>query len=292
MKHTQTIFRHRKKLNVQEVGQKDEESLVALLRSTTLIHRHFGWVPPLNWLGKQPFLSVFKNRQILAALACPPDPPQIAWIRLFASDQNLPIKEAWHLLWPLAQKKLKKTRPTKTVAAIVLQDWLQEVLQESGFTQECQVSGLTRKITSDPLPNIQSEALIRAMQKKDLPVVQKIDEMAFAPFWRTPPDKLEYAHNIAVIATVAEINQQIIGYQISTGDTLKGHLARLAVSPQHQNRGIGKALLHDLLTKFEQQRYIQITVNTQTHNKISQKLYQSFGFQLAPETYPVYQIQL
>ncbi|MEA2008125.1 MAG: hypothetical protein U9O54_03310, partial [Chloroflexota bacterium] len=161
------IFRHRKKLNTREISQKDRESLAALLQSTTVIHRHFGWFPPLDWLGKQPFLAVSKNQYILAALACPPDPPQIAWIRLFASVPSFSPKEAWHILWPLARKKLKEEGMTKTAAIIVVQDWLQESLQESGFTQEYQVNVLTRKITHAPLPDIQSEASIRAMQKKD-----------------------------------------------------------------------------------------------------------------------------
>lgn len=278
-------------LKIRALGIKDKKALTALTQTTPLLQRHFGWIPPLDWLGQQPFLALFKKEKLLAALACPPDPPHVAWIRLFACAPDFCPKKAWHLLWPTAQKRLKE-KNAQIVATIVFEDWFQKPLLESHFTPKHHVDILTRNIGHAALPNIQSITSVRTMKTKDIPAVQTLDETAFAPLWQNSREKLQHALKIAAIATVAEANKKIVGYQISTGDAQEGHLARIAVSPNHQKRGVGSALLHDLLTKFEQQGYEEISVNTQTQNAPSQHLYQKFGFQKTSERYPIYQKDL
>ena len=82
------------------------------------------------------------------------------------------------------------------------------------------------------------------------------------------------------------------GYQISTSTPMGGHLARLAVLPENQDHGIGKALLVDLLSQFARRGIVKVTVNTQADNLSSLNLYHKLGFHLTGEEYPVYQLNL
>jgi ribosomal-protein-alanine N-acetyltransferase len=79
---------------------------------------------------------------------------------------------------------------------------------------------------------------------------------------------------------------------MSTGSPFGGHLARLAVHPEFQGRGIGHALLHDLLVRFQERGAMRVTVNTQDNNHASLRLYRKAHFHLTGESYPVYEYPL
>ncbi len=85
------------------------------------------------------------------------------------------------------------------------------------------------------------------MEEADMPAVIKIDLAAFGWFWHNTVDSLQRARLQSVSATVAEDDSGVVGYQISTGNAFGAHLARLAVQPEAQGRGVGTALVGDLI---------------------------------------------
>ena len=113
--------------------------------------------------------------------------------------------------------------------------------------------------------------------------------MAFTPLWQNSVACLEYAFRQSVIATVVELDGEINAYQVSTTTQSGGHLARLAVHPDFQGRGLGYAIVCDLLKRFEDRGTFHVTVNTQHNNLASLALYQRSGFRLTGEIYPVYE---
>ncbi len=284
-------------LSIRELNRRDEKILQNLLLYSYFKHRHLDWFTPAELLGRQPYLALFEGSKIIAALACPPDSPQAAWIRLFAVSSKHSLQESWNRLWTSALASLKKNQNIKTVAIVDMQKKvfsgkLRGLLKANGFSQTHRIAILSWTSQTAKTPNVQSKILVRDMQTVDIPSVQKIDQAAFPPLWHNSALALERACQAAAIATVAVQNGQIIGFQISTGDTSGGHLARLAISPNCQNQGAGTALLHDLLKKFEAHGCVHVTVNTQIQNAPSLKLYKKFGFYQEHRTYPVYQIEL
>ena len=87
---------------------------------------------------------------------------------------------------------------------------------------------------------------------------------------------------------VAENEEGLIGYQLSTGGGQRTHLARLAVHAARQGRGVGRALLRDLFARLENHGILKLSVNTQSDNAASLSLYQKMGFVRTGEQYPVY----
>jgi ribosomal protein S18 acetylase RimI-like enzyme len=70
------------------------------------------------------------------------------------------------------------------------------------------------------------------------------------------------------------------------------HLNRIAVHPAHHGRGIGAALLYDALHTFWRQGVEHVSLNTQSDNQESQRLYRRFGFETTGDYATVWELQL
>jgi ribosomal-protein-alanine N-acetyltransferase len=88
---------------------------------------------------------------------------------------------------------------------------------------------------------------------------------------------------------VALAGQEIVGYQFNEVVKTDGHLARLAVLPAWQGRGIGTRLLAEAVTYFGQNGAERILLNTQEDNERARRLYGHFGFHPTGERVPVWQ---
>lgn len=278
-------------ISVRPVVANDRQQLASLIHFETHVHRHLDWRAPLEWIGFSPGLVVEREGNLLAALIAPPDPPEISWIRLFAVSAHLSIGDAWNLLWTDAQGWLSRT-PELVVAAIPLQNWFRDLLIESGYQQVNDVIMLQWE-TGNPIAELPATACrLRSMIQDDLSAVEELDRLAFGKLWRNSLDSLQLAYRQAAIATVAELEDRLVAYQISTPSPLGGHLARLAVHPQWQARGIGTSLVVDTLSQFQRRGAQRVTVNTQRDNLASIHIYLNAGFKLTEEVYPVYLFQL
>ncbi len=60
-------------LVIREADEKDREQLAKLLQKGSFTHRHLSWLPPLAWLGNQPYL-VLEATPGSARPSVPPEP--------------------------------------------------------------------------------------------------------------------------------------------------------------------------------------------------------------------------
>lgn len=269
----------------------DHHRLAEMNRSAFHIHRHLDWREPVSWIGSPPFLLLEDGRQIIGALACPPDPPGVAWLRLFANHGLDPDAETWDPLWETARRELAG-RPGIIAAAITLDKWLPPLLESSGFSTRQQIVMLEYSHQDNHFAGNGSSFVIRPMLTYDLPAVADVDASAFDLLWQNSLESLSNGYKQAALAAVAEADGQVIGYHISTRNSLGMHLARLAVRPGIQGRGVGQALVADLFRQAERRGVHRFTVNTQSDNRASLALYGKIGFRETGERYPVYQLQV
>ncbi len=280
---------YRTKLTIRAATRADTSDLAHFIAHEPYVHKHLDWRSPLEWLGTPPFLVALEEDAIQGVLACPPDPENIAWIRLFGARSTRSQEEVFR---PLIEHALNVVNPVigDRIVAIVLQDWFERLLVESGFshTQKIIVLEWMGQLPgSKPLP---SSILIRPMVAEDLPEVHQVDKRAFAPLWHNSLASLSLAYDQSSWSMVAEDENGIVAYQISTTLHLTGHLARLAVLPEYQHRHIGYELVRELILHFKKAGIWRITVNTQNDNSQSLALYQSLGFRLTGEKFPVYEL--
>jgi ribosomal protein S18 acetylase RimI-like enzyme len=266
----------------------DRSRLANLIHFGTYTHQHLDWKPPLDWIGSKPYVVIEQGGDIAATLACPPELPEIAWIRLFAVSSLIDVRDAWNLLWSTAAKELVQFGKIH-VAAISLQSWFNNLLEASEFDYTDDVVILMWE-RSMPLPKPSPTNIdIRPMLPEDLDLITEIDHDAFETVWKNSEESLALAFGQSSQASVAELGDEMVGYQYSTSSMMGGHLARLAVKKRMQGKGIGYLLVHQLLSQFSRQGVQHVTVNTQKNNAASLGLYAKAGFNLTGESYRVYQ---
>lgn len=275
---------------VRPADLSDQQQLSNLIFFENRLHRHLDWRSPLEWLGAPFYWALDDSGQITAALACPPEREGIAWVRLFVYSGRWSAEDAWTMLWQTAREEVAQAGGAK-VAAIAIQPWFQNLLAQSGFENRQQIVLLEWRY--QPTTARETAGIrIRKMTEVDLPQVEKTDTASFDPLWQNPLDTLRRAYAQALYATVAENENGIIGYQISTGGGQRAHLARLAVHPAVQGKGAGRAVLNDLFVFLTYMGISRLSVNTQSDNQASLSLYQRMGFVRTGEQYPVYTLDI
>ena len=271
---------------VRPADLNDHQRLSNLIFFETRSHRHLDWRSPLEWLGDDFFWTVEEGKQLTAALACPEETQGIAWVRLFVHSAAWSAENAWTILWETARQDIARAGGA-TVAAIVQHSWFQKVLELSGF--EHRQSIVMLEWTYQPWAAREAEGVrIRKMTEADLPDVTTVDHSSFDPLWHNSQETLRRALGQSLFALVAEDENGVIGYQMTTGTGTRAHLARLAVDPSVQGRGVGRMLLGDLFRRLVDNGYLKLTVNTQSDNQTSLSLYQKMGFTRTGDAYPVY----
>jgi N-alpha-acetyltransferase 30 len=102
-------------------------------------------------------------------------------------------------------------------------------------------------------------------------VVGKIDledSSSIHPELPSPPSPPSSTNVCIPVTTAPETLQQ----------ELTGYIGMLAVSKSYRRRGIGKALVRQVLRRMKDRGCASVTLETEVSNVTAQKLYQEFGF--------------
>jgi ribosomal-protein-alanine N-acetyltransferase len=81
------------------------------------------------------------------------------------------------------------------------------------------------------------------------------------------------------VATAGARPDEVVGYAICGRAGRSGYLQRLAVRPEDQGRGVGRALVADGLAWLARRHVEDVLVNTQESNHRAIGLYRSLGFE-------------
>jgi ribosomal protein S18 acetylase RimI-like enzyme len=264
--------------------------LIDLLARANIRHQHSDWTDAFSLIGKQPFLLALQDLQPIACLACPPDPPGVAWLRLFSVAPGAPTDDLWKLLWDQAAAQVIQAGVERAVV-LVTGIWMIPFLEKSEFAKTNSVDFLVWQVGKLPeLPR--SSGIVRGMRSSDLSRVTEIDNAAFEEIWRYTYENLVTAIAQAHLAIVLEIEDQVVAYLMASATAISAHIARLAVAPDWQGRGMGKALVHHAVTHLSEHGYARPTVNTQSDNHAALRLYRSLGFRNSGQTFPVFEKNL
>ena len=272
---------------IRTATANDASDIYQLLRRATNCHVHVGWHLPVHWLGRDEFLVYepppCKNKflgdgvALRACLVATANPSPVAWVHVAAiRGVAEPVSVLAAMLEQL-EKVLRQTAVTR-LAWMPTDNWLDEWVQQLGFTE---INHLHTYWKHDFIvPEVPSIAglTIRPAVNKDLPQLVQIEEDAFTPLWRHSLDDLSMALSQAFSFDVAELDNRVVGFQLSTGEKTLAHLARLTISPFVQKRGLGSALLSHAIQGYQKRGLRSVSLNTQADNIASHQLYKKFGF--------------
>ncbi|MGL4648861.1 MAG: GNAT family N-acetyltransferase [Caldilineaceae bacterium] len=180
--------------------------------------------------------------------------------------------------------------------------WLQRLLEQAGFAREDVVIFLQRlELTAHPSHSPQPPAgiTLRAAELADVPAIAAFDAETFAPLWHFGrAEIMELLLRGRVQVAVAQIDsraaqpwdgEQVIAYSaLLPSKHDESHLARLAVHPAWQGKGIGRLLLADAMNAAAADGSRSLALNTQQSNLRSRHVYAAAGFVETPLALPIY----
>jgi ribosomal protein S18 acetylase RimI-like enzyme len=215
-----------------------------------------------------------------------PDRLGIAWLHLFAVSDPHSLSDSWDALWTEASTLLAGMH-LSSVWVMTTHEWLIRLLVQSGFSEHDRVIAFGRP-ASRAQPGGGEAAALAPMTAADLAGVKRLDHAAFQPPWRLDSDALRATFDRSLLAFVHRSGDRLTGYLMSAAAPQGMHITRIAVHPDLQRRGIGRALLVRLLNESCILGARRITVNTQIENQSSRRLYRAMEFSETGETYPVF----
>lgn len=267
----------------------DYNKLHQFTSSLNYIHRHLDWRDTLDWLGNKPFWILEEDRQIIGTLALPPDPAEVAWVRLFAVSLHASPDRVWRLLFEQSLEEARALSPAPTIVSLALREWFEDLLARNGFIHHQDIVVFLFDQEPPPAPQLDPQFELQPMKIEELEAVGKIDHLAFEPIWRLSGKDLYSAFQKSAYCTVMKRQGEIVAYQMSSlSSPTYAHLSRLAVHPELQGMRLGFALVQNLLDHFlNRLNCWGVTLNTQHNNYSSLSLYHRIGFRETGERFPV-----
>lgn len=281
-------------LVVTPYTRRDRHVVRDLLFRSSRTHTHLDWQDTDQWLDDgdaYPARLVWQGMRLQGMLVMSPPLNGTCWVRIAAVSDHADSQIILRLLWENLAPELR-AQGIHTVALLMIRNWLKGDVKSLGFAYSEEIITFRRSIPSVPDEPLPQGLTIRLTQNEDLPAVLDVDNRAFVPPWQMDRHELRQAHRISAASTLAEIDGVCVGYQISTLYFDGSHLARLAVAPDVQGKGIARAILLDTLRRFERRGVHSMTVNTQESNERSQRLYVGFGFERTGYDLPVWMVNL
>lgn len=219
----------------------------------------------------------------------PADAPTRAHVRGVALDRRRrPNQDVPDLLNVIFQQAEPVDHPIQFLC-YGAETWLDVALHQAGFdevesVQFFQLERLERRVAS--LPEAPAHLQLAPGRPDHLLELAQLDIAAFPPLWHFGRrDLFEMLMRCRV--QIALQQGEIVGYTALCANSRdEAQLARLAVRPDQQGQGVGRALLNDAI-RYAAEEYSLLVLNTQTTNTRSQRLYRGYGFKPLGSPVPV-----
>jgi ribosomal-protein-alanine N-acetyltransferase len=224
-----------------------------------------------------------------ACLAAWADPLPAAWVRAAALDD---LGRADGILAAMMEQVTGylRTIGVTELAWLAAERWPNTFAPEVGFRKLYTIVTYTKEGLDYPTLSQRPDIDIRPAREGDYPALAELEALAFAPIWRHSANSLRLARRLSISFDVVEMEGRPVAFQYSvlSEAAQNAHLVRMTVHPDWQGRGIGGALLAHTLDGYSRQRLTGVSLNTQSNNERSQRLYERFGFRPTGEPFPIW----
>lgn len=119
---------------------------------------------------------------------------------------------------------------------------------------------------------------LRPMMLSDLDQVLVIERESFSEPWSRSNFEYELLNLDTSELIVAVVGQKIIGYSVTWLLGEEVHLANVAVRKDRRARGVGRALVEDVIARAKAARSRRVLLEVRESNYEARKLYDSLGF--------------
>ena len=110
-----------------------------------------------------------------------------------------------------------------------------------------------------------------------LPQIQRIEQQSFSVPWTEQMLRVQLAPDSHVFLT-AETADGVVGYVGMMYVLDEGYISNVAVEPGCRRRGVGEALIRELLERCRMRQLSFVTLEVREHNEPAIALYSKLGF--------------
>jgi ribosomal protein S18 acetylase RimI-like enzyme len=243
-------------------------------RARRTMPRLWGWEEHLT---HDSFVVTEHDGIVSGALFAWSEALQVAWVRVAALDDALEVGKWLDLALPPLLEALRR-QEMQTLAWMDYDGWAGPDLRARGFSRFADVITLVK--LNRALPDTGAvDARLHLASSADVAAVVAVERAAFTPHWWHNETTMRRRIATSSYFAVAEVADEVVAYAEGALRLPTAHLNRIAVHPAHQGYGIGALLVYDALCTFWHYGAEQVTLNTQTANVRSQRLYCRFGFE-------------
>ncbi|MCP3936945.1 MAG: GNAT family N-acetyltransferase [Actinomycetia bacterium] len=167
------------------------------------------------------------------------------------------------------------------------------VMIEAGLVPRERLHLLRHDLTDLDRRDRRSDPRLRRSRPGDRRQILNTDTQAFDTFWALDDADLDEAINATPTSRVRVVARpDVHGFAVSGRAGRVGYLQRLAVSPEMEGRGFGRALILDGLRWMRRWGARHALVNTQVVNERAHSLYLHLGFVAEPHGLTVLEADL
>jgi [ribosomal protein S18]-alanine N-acetyltransferase len=139
-----------------------------------------------------------------------------------------------------------------------------------------------RHLREDTLRPSPHSFVIRQMTHEDMPEVIALEQAAFRNPWSPELLRRELDHDWSTILLVEESlptgGRCLLGLAIFWIVQDEVHVLNVAVAPEHRRRGVGRAVMDEVLARGRHRRCSLATLEVRRSNEAAIGLYRSLGF--------------
>lgn len=272
--------------HIRPATKQDASAVMRLLQGPAYQHLHVDWFLPGDWLDTPGFV-LYEQNGIQGCLAVAAEPPPAAWVRVAAVAIRHQAQQILEPLFGAITPHLHQQHVTQ-LGWMSSHRWADRWLPHLGFQIGNWIESYMKEDMVIP-PHAEAAVEIRPVQAADFAALADLEAAAFSPLWRHSLRGLRLAQQQAISFDVALQAGQIVGFQHSVATQNNcAHLARMTIHPRFQGHGVGSTLMAHTLRGYAQLGFTYASLNTQTDNIASQKLYGKFGFRPIDYRLPVW----
>lgn len=131
-----------------------------------------------------------------------------------------------------------------------------------------------------PAPGGVDRLTFSRLGRREMGAVMRIEEAVFPEPWSPAVFFSELALREARAYLAAKVGRRVVGYFGLMFVERDAHVTTLAVHPDHQGRGLGKALMLEIVDLAVERDCENLSLEVASGNRRAQALYRAFG--LAP----------
>lgn len=265
-------------MHIRPISPHDRFAVDELLTIAPHMSVQVPWEKLPDLLFRQPTFLAEQAGEIGCVFGLTVEPETVARLHVFALRAGWSLTETLAAMLPNVYDALRTMHVTM-LAHLGTELWLVDALLANGFEQTDTI--ITLQKTDFSVPAVGNVAIpIRPATVADLPTLVEIDRAAFADrLWHHTVSGLSEYHRETAFMLVAGQDHPV-GYAYGSVIGRHGHLSRIAVHPDWQGQQIGVRLLAESIARFRERQVFGITLNTQSDNFRSRRLYEWFGFQI------------